>query len=272
MTSPAPLLEHELAERTSLAAPPRERVAPSPAARPPASSPLALIAVCKRWPGHRAPLLDRISLRLEPGTSTWVGGRNGAGKTTLLRIAAGLIEADRGRVEAWGITARESRRRFQRLVSFLPAGDRGLYARITVRDHLEFAARIAMLPRERLHPAVEGALDAFALRELSGRRVERMSMGQRQRLRIALTFISAPEVALLDEPLTSLDDDGAALLCEAVQQLRRRGGAVLWCSPRPEPRGGHFDAHYTLELGALAASEELVRTGAASATTVEALA
>jgi ABC-2 type transport system ATP-binding protein len=98
---------------------------------------------------------------------------------------------------------------------------------------------------------VDGALEEFALGELAGRRVDRMSMGQRQRLRLALAFLATPDVALLDEPLTSLDDEGAALLRGALAKLRARGGAVLWCSPRPEPLGGPFDAAWTLEAGKL---------------------
>ena len=84
---------------------------------------------------------------LEAGTVTWVGGRNGAGKTTMLRIAAGLIEPHHGTVTALGVDPRRHRGRYQRLVSFLPAGDRGLYARLSVRRQLEFCARISLLRR-----------------------------------------------------------------------------------------------------------------------------
>jgi ABC-2 type transport system ATP-binding protein len=231
---------------------PGERAGARGAAPAPApAAPLALLGVTKRWRRQPAPLLDGIELRLQAGTMTWIGGRNGVGKTTLLRIAAGLIDADRGEALAGGVSARADRRRFQRLVSLLPAGDRGLYARISVRHHLEFCARIALLPRERLGPAVEQALDAFALRELAGRRVDRISMGQRQRLRAAMAFLPAPEVVLLDEPLTSLDEQGADLLRAAAGRVCARGGAVLWCSPTLGPTDGGFDARLLLERGRL---------------------
>ncbi len=51
-------------------------------------------------------MLDELDLTLEPGTTTWVGGRNGVGKTTMLRVAAGLIDPDSGRAEVWGVAAR----------------------------------------------------------------------------------------------------------------------------------------------------------------------
>jgi ABC-2 type transport system ATP-binding protein len=216
--------------------------------------PLALRGVSKRWHKDQAPVLDGVDLDLDIGTSTWIGGRNGVGKTTLLRIAAGLIDPDRGRAQAWGFTASERRQRYQQLISLLPAGDRGLYARLTVRRQLLFWARIAMVERGRAAAAVEQAVDAFALRELAGRRVDRMSMGQRQRVRIAMTFLAEPEVVLLDEPLTSLDSEGAEILDRAIEGLIGRGGALLWCSPEGERLDREFDAKLVLEQGRLIAA------------------
>jgi ABC-2 type transport system ATP-binding protein len=243
-------------EATMPAAHVSEKNATGPAVRPAPevtdAVPLAFRGVTKRWGKDQPPVLDGLDLALEPGTITWVGGRNGAGKTTMLRIAAGLIEPERGSAEVWGVTARENRVRYQTLVSFLPAGDRGLYARLTVRRQLEFWARISMTPSAQVRQAVDGAIDAFELGELADRRVDRMSMGQRQRLRIAMTFLPRPEIVLLDEPLTSLDAEGAALLCRSIQTVLARGGAVLWCSPSGEHLDMTFDARWVIDQGRLA--------------------
>jgi len=220
----------------------------------PASAPLALRGLTKRWRKDLPPVLDGLDLTLEPGTTTWVGGRNGVGKTTMLRVAAGLIDADSGRAEVWGVAPTENRARYQRLVALLPAGDRGLYARLTVRRQLKFWARIAMVAPARIDSIVESAIDTFDLRELADRRVDRMSMGQRQRLRIAMTFLPRPEVVLLDEPLTSLDAEGAAVLQTAVEEVLTREGAVLWCSPSGEHLEMVFDARWTIEHGRLVAA------------------
>lgn len=213
--------------------------------------PLTLRAVHKRWHKSQEPVLEGVDLTLDLGTSTWVGGRNGAGKTTLLRIAAGLIDPDRGRAQVWGFTAAENRARYQRLLSFLPAGDRGLYARLTVRRQLRFWARIAMLEPAQVRARVEETIAAFDLEELAERRVDRISMGQRQRLRIAMTFLAKPEVVLLDEPLTSLDAEGAEILERAIAELMAREGTLLWCSPSGEHLDRHFDARWVLAGGRL---------------------
>jgi ABC-2 type transport system ATP-binding protein len=228
------------------------RPAPSvPSLAESTACPLAIRGVTKRWRKDLPLILDGLDLVLEPGTLTWVGGRNGAGKTTMLRIAAGLIEPEQGKAEVWGFTARESPARYQRLVSFLPAGDRGLYARLTVRRQLEFWARVSMMSRGEVRSSVERAIDAFDLRELTDRRVDRMSMGQRQRLRIAMTFLPQPETVLLDEPLTSLDTESGELLHQAVRKVLDRDGVVLWCSPSGEDPDIEFDARWTLERGRL---------------------
>lgn len=219
-----------------------------------AGLPLAMRDVAKRWGKGRPPVLDGVDLDLDLGTKTWIGGRNGAGKTTLLRIAAGLIDPERGRVEAWGYGPRERRSRYHQLISFLPAGDRGLYARLTVRHQLRFCAAMALLAPAVAEQRVEEAIDSFALRELADQRVDRLSMGQRQRVRIAMTFLPEPETVLLDEPLTSLDSEGALLLERAVGELIARSGALLWCSPSGDHPDLRFDADWILEGGRLVAA------------------
>lgn len=213
--------------------------------------PLALDGVRKHWKGNSAPVVAGVDLRVEPGTVTWIGGRNGAGKTTLLRIAAGLIRPDAGTVRAFGADPLTNRRRFHSRVGFLTAGSTGLYARLSVRHQLEFQAGICLLERQDRDAAVERELNRFELRELASRRVERMSMGQRQRLRLALTLLHGPQLLLLDEPRTSLDDEGTALLQAAVDTVLARGGAAVWCSPPHEGAEVRADRHLILDRGSL---------------------
>jgi ABC-type multidrug transport system ATPase subunit len=216
-----------------------------------AETPLILKAVGKRWPGSPQPVLDAVDLTLQPGTLAWVGGANGAGKTTLLRIAAGLIAPERGSTRVWGNSPSHDGARFRRLVSFLPAGDRGLYARLTVVQQLKLSARLWLLDPARVEAIVAGTLARFALQELACRRVDRLSMGQRQRVRLASTFMVGAPLVLLDEPLTSLDTDGAELVHDAIEDVRADGGAVLWCSPTGERPHCQLDQALTLTNGAL---------------------
>src|SRR4051794_22353220 len=161
--------------------------------------PLAMHGIVKRWKGLPAPVLAGVDLDLEPGTIVAISGRNGTGKTTLLRIAAGIIRPDSGAVSIAGFDPEKRRRESPRRVGFVSAGSAALYARLPADDHLSMVARLALLPRlERVRAALH-VLDRFELAELRGKRVDRLSMGQRQRLRLALGFLHGPEVILLDE-------------------------------------------------------------------------
>jgi ABC-type multidrug transport system ATPase subunit len=218
---------------------------------PHSASVLALTSIRKRWKRNPQVVLEGVDLELHPGASTWVGGRNGVGKTTLLRIAGGLIGPDSGSVSLQGLDPERQRRDFVKRIGYLSAGDRGVYARFSPRRHLEWCARLAFLPRGQRQEHVEKAIDLFELGELADRRADRLSQGQRQRLRLAMTFLHDPIVACLDEPLNSLDDEGAAVLLHAVDALKARGGAVLWCSPPTDQREIKFDHSYLLENGLL---------------------
>ncbi len=192
---------------------------------------LVLRDIVKRW--HRAPIpvLNGISIELQPGTVLGVRGRNGAGKTTLLRIAAGLILPEQGTIELDGLSPERDRRSFHRRIGFVSAGNAALYARLTVDTHLDLVTRMALLSSGEVRAACSRAVSGFGLEEIRGRRVDRLSSGQRQRLRLALGFIHEPAVVLLDEPETSLDEDGTALLSGAIERHRDRGGAAIVCSP-----------------------------------------
>ncbi len=226
----------------------------SPVASLAESSPLVeLVGVCRSWGRGttRREVLRDLDLEMVPGTATSVTGRNGVGKTTLLRIMTGILAPDGGIVMVDGIRPTESWREYHRRIGFLSAGDRGLYARVTVRGHLEHWTAFALVPRRERSHRVDEALAAFDLKDLANRRAERLSQGQRQRLRLALAVVHRPKVLLLDEPRNSLDAEGQSLLSAAVRGLLRRGGAVLCCAPAGEEHLDSCDRHVVIEDGTL---------------------
>jgi len=212
---------------------------------------LELERLYHKWKGPKPPVLDDVSLTLRAGEVTWVGGRNGVGKTTLLRLAAGILLPQRGSVRIGELTPSSKGGLYRRQIGFLSAGDRSLNARMRVRQQLDYWARLAYVPRGRRSELVTISLQRFGLEEFAERRVDRMSMGQRQRIRLAMAFLHEPRVLLLDEPRNSLDDDGYHLLGEQITRAGASGATVLWCSPRGEDRVLASDTGYTLEDGHL---------------------
>jgi ABC-2 type transport system ATP-binding protein len=225
------------------------RTAPAAAPAPPARPELlALHGVDKSYGGKV--VLAGLELSVGRGELIGVGGANGIGKTTLLRVCCGLIAPDSGVVWLDGLHPRRDRAAFQRLVGFLAAGDRGLYARLTLRQHLELWGRVSLLPARRYREAIERTIERLALDELDGKRMDRLSMGQRQRVRLAMAFMHEPDLVLLDEPLNSLDETAAARMLGCVTDLTGRGGAALWCEPTLSG-GVPFDRRLELEAGRL---------------------
>jgi ABC-type multidrug transport system ATPase subunit len=214
---------------------------------------LAARDVMKTWRGHPGPVLDGIDLNLAAGTTAAISGINGAGKTTLLRIAAGMITPDSGAVTVNGLNPERDRTAYQGAIGFVSAGNTGLYARLKAENHLEFWARLTLVPRRRRSAAIQRVSAMFGLEPLLGRRVDRLSMGQRQRLRLALAFLHEPSLVLLDEPTTSLDGDGIALVQAALDDHRERGGAALVCLPSGWEQMLRVDRLLGLEHGRLVA-------------------
>jgi ABC-type multidrug transport system ATPase subunit len=205
-------------------------LAPEVTAPPPGVEGFLLLqGIQKRW--GTKPVLNGVELAVAGGSLVSISGANGSGKTTMLRIAAGLIHPDSGTVSIDGLHPERDRRTYLSRLGFMSAGDRGLYARLTARRHLDLGSRLALIPAGARAAAVERALEIFELTDFAGRRADRLSMGQRQRVRLAMAFVHNPALVLLDEPANSLDQAGLDVLTAYLERLRRGGGAAVWCAP-----------------------------------------
>ncbi len=168
------------------------------------------------------PALHDVSLSAPRGTCLALLGRNGAGKTTMLRILAGLSTASRGEVRVFGTPPRESSTR--RRTGYLGHGI-GIYEELTARENLRHFARLYDLADA--DRAVTHWLTRVDLERVSDGRAREFSRGMRQRLAIARAFVHDPEVLLLDEPFTSLDDRAIALLQNLLREALAEGRTVI---------------------------------------------
>ncbi len=171
--------------------------------------------------GDYAALRD-CTLSIAEGSCCALLGRNGAGKTTLLRILAGLSNFQRGIVRVFGQLPRASSAR--RRIGFLGHGI-GVYEDLSARENLSFFAHITDLKKS--GGVVDAWLERVGLLRVAGMPVRQFSRGMRQRLALARTFLHSPDVLLLDEPFTSLDDRAIVMLGELLSEARRRGATIV---------------------------------------------
>jgi ABC-2 type transport system ATP-binding protein len=181
---------------------------------------LVVRGLVKRYGSTQA--LDGVDLDVGQGELVGLLGPNGAGKSTLVKVACGLVRATNGTVQVCGH----------------PAGSRD------ARASLGYLAELFRFPgwargwellelHQRLTGSNGGGRERDELLELVGladaaeRRVEAMSKGMQQRLGIAQALVGSPRLLLLDEPTSALDPAGRRAIREVLEELRRRGIAVL---------------------------------------------
>ena len=159
-------------------------------------------------------VLQPLDLELREGDVVALGGPNGAGKSTLLAILAGALSPSAGE-----IVCPEPGE-----VGWMPQQP-ALYRRLTARENLELFARLGGLEQ----PAVAAALESVGL-EAEERRAAELSVGNVQRLNLAVALLGEPRVLLLDEPTASLDVAHRRRLWQLVEDVRGRSGAVLFAT------------------------------------------
>ena len=153
-------------------------------------------------------VLRKIDLDLPRGGFLVVTGPNGSGKTTLLRICAGLAQPTEGKIERGATRAQVGYLGHEPLV----------YRELTALENLELYGRLYRLPERR--ERIGMVLERFGLWDVRHERVASYSRGMTQRLALCRVLLHEPELLVLDEPYSALDEAGAELLDSQLAELR----------------------------------------------------
>jgi heme exporter protein A len=158
------------------------------------------------------PALRGASLEVSRGACVALIGRNGAGKTTMLRILAGLSKPSKGKIAIDG------------RIGYLGHGI-GVYDDLSAIENLKLFGQLAGLsdPTE----SANAALEHVGLARVKDGLAREFSRGMRQRLAIARAFLHHPELLLLDEPFTSLDDRAITVLQKLLSDARAGGSTII---------------------------------------------
>jgi heme exporter protein A len=166
--------------------------------------------------------IRELDLDIASGATLALLGRNGAGKTTLLRMLAALSTPSRGKVTIDGESLREAPQR--RRIGVIGHGI-SIYDELTAAENLEFFAGLygIVSPEAR----IEQWLETTGLARVRNSLVREFSRGMRQRLAVARAFFHDPDILLLDEPFTALDDRAAELLSGLITQAHAAGRTIV---------------------------------------------
>jgi heme exporter protein A len=170
------------------------------------------------------PVLRGVNLHVPRGEFLTLLGPNGAGKTTLLRIVATLSQPTSGEVRIGGWRLPHAAARVRPHLGLI-SHQTLLYGELTAAENLRFFARVYGLAEP--EPRIQQVLDAVGLLARQHDLVESFSRGMQQRLAIARAILHNPEVLLLDEPYTGLDQSAAIMLDELLRSVATAGRTVV---------------------------------------------
>ena len=185
---------------------------------------LEVDGLTKRY-GTKLALSD-LSFSVRPGEVYGFVGANGAGKTTAMRIMLGVLAADSGVVRWQGKPVTfETRRRF----GYMPE-ERGLYPKMRVTEHLVYLARLHGLDPGTATRSADALTERLGVAERRTDAIEKLSLGNQQRVQLAAALVHDPEVLVLDEPFSGLDPVGVDALAGVLLERARRGVPVVFSS------------------------------------------
>jgi ABC-2 type transport system ATP-binding protein len=169
-------------------------------------------------------VVDGIDLRVARGQVYGFLGPNGSGKTTFIRMLCGLLRPDGGSGLCVGYDVLTESREIKRRVGYMTQSF-SYYEDLTVRENLDFVARVYELPDAR--EAVERGIERLGLRDRCNQLVGELSGGWRQRLALAACLLHQPSLLLLDEPTAGVDPKARRDFWDEIHALAARGITCL---------------------------------------------
>jgi ABC-2 type transport system ATP-binding protein len=170
---------------------------------------------------HKLKAVDNLNLEIKEAEIYSLLGPNGAGKTTSVRMLTGLLRPTQGGASVLGLDIKENLQEIRGRVGHLTETP-ALYERLTVRQNLEFFAKLYKVPETEIKPRTEEIIDLFELPEKLDEPAGTLSKGMKQKVAIARAMFHNPELIFLDEPTASLSPESAKVVREQIIKLAKK--------------------------------------------------
>lgn len=177
--------------------------------------------------GMKLRAVDNLSLEIPRGQVFGLLGPNGCGKSTTLKIILGLLAPTAGQISILGFPFATTTARTR--TGFLPEAPY-FHKFLTGRELVAYCARLSGVSPDRVHSAVEEALELTAMTEAGNRTIGTYSKGMLQRIGLAQAIVHDPELVILDEPTAGVDPVGSAAIGRMIHAMRAKGKTIVLCS------------------------------------------
>lgn len=174
-----------------------------------------------------------ISFQLKENNVFGVVGPEHSGKTTILKICAGLVQPDEGIVLRDNKNIFHNPRDYGRRIGYMPQ-KAGIYEELTVREYLEFYARIYGMDERSSYRAGEIWMNKTGIREYADMTMDMLTQETKQYVGLARCMIHQPELFILDEPFQNLNRDSRFKMLELIMKLKKDGTTILISSDSME--------------------------------------
>lgn len=171
--------------------------------------------------------LQDVSFSLERGKTLGLIGANGAGKSTSIRLVMDFIRPDKGSITLCGSSPFHFG--IRQKIGYLPE-TANFPDNLTVLDLLRFTGATCAISHSMLNERGEHWLRKLDLWDARKRPLRNYSKGMQQRANFAIALINDPELLILDEPMSGLDPMGRSSIIKLIQQLKKSGKTILFCS------------------------------------------
>ena len=188
---------------------------------------LELRHVCKRF--KRSPAVDDVSFSARAGEITGYLGPNGSGKSTTIKMITGLMETTSGKVLFKGESIERDLIAYKQRIGYVPE-EPHLYSHLSGLEYLTMVGKLRALPAKPTIDRIDGLLRLFALHGDRHTAIGAYSKGMRQKVLLSAALLHNPDLLILDEPFSGLDVSTGLVLRSLIQELARRGKAVLFSS------------------------------------------
>lgn len=205
--------------------------------------------------------VDRVSFTIEQGEIFGFLGSNGCGKTTTMKMLTGLLPATEGKAYLFGKSVDSGDMETRKRVGYMSQSF-SLYNELTVRQNLDLHARIFHLRKNEIPERVAGMIERFGLGDVENVLADRLPLGIRQRLSLAVAVIHGPEILILDEPTSGVDPVARDGFWELLIELSRNDGVTIFISTHFMSEGERCDRISLMHAGkvlAQGAPADLIR-------------